>query len=70
MITEEQVAKFQFLYKSRFGKELSQQEALEQGARLLKLVELIYKPITQADYDRMHRHQLESELREARYEVN
>ncbi len=50
MLSDEQITKFQTLYKSRFGKEISQEEAYEQGAKLIRLVELIYKPITETEY--------------------
>ncbi len=50
MLSDEQITKFQALYKNRFGKEISRKEAYEQGAKLIRLVELIYKPITEKDY--------------------
>lgn len=50
MLSDEQITKFQALYKNRFGKEISREEAFEQGAKLIRLVELIYKPITEKDY--------------------
>ena len=50
MLSDEQITKFQALYKNRFGKEISREEAYEQGAKLIRLVELIYKPITENDY--------------------
>lgn len=50
MLSDEQITKFQALYKTRFGKEISRKEAYEQGAKLIRLVELIYKPITEKDY--------------------
>ena len=50
MLSDEQITKFQALYKNRFGKEISRAEAYEQGAKLIRLVELIYKPITEEDY--------------------
>jgi hypothetical protein len=46
MFSDEQITKYQKLYKKRFGKEISREEAHEQGAKLIRLVELIYKPIT------------------------
>ena len=50
MLSNEQVTKFQTLYKKRFGKEISREEAYEQGVKLIRLVELIYKPMTEAEY--------------------
>ena len=50
MLSDEQIKKFQALYKNRFGKEISREEAFEQGAKLVRLVELIYKPMTEKEY--------------------
>ncbi len=49
MLSDEQISKFQTLYKKRFGKEISREKAIEQGIKLIRLVELVYKPITKAD---------------------
>ena len=53
MLSDEQISKFQMLYKNRFGKEISREEAYEKGAKLLRLVELIYKPMTEAEYQKL-----------------
>lgn len=50
MLSDEQIIKFQALYKNHFGKEISREEAFEQGAKLIRLVELIYKPMTEKEY--------------------
>jgi len=50
MLTDEQITKYQSLYKNRFGKEISREEAYEQGVKLIRLVELIYKPMTKIEY--------------------
>lgn len=50
MLSYEQVTKFQTLYQNRFDKEISREEAYERGARLIRLVELIYKPMTKEEY--------------------
>jgi len=52
MLSEEQILKFQSLYRERFGKEISREGAYEKGAKLLRLVELIYKPITKDEYEK------------------
>ncbi len=43
MISKEQLDKFKSIYKKEFNKEISDQEALEQANKLLKLVEIVYK---------------------------
>ena len=50
MLSDEQITKFQALYKNRFGKGISREDAFEQGAKLIRLVELIYKPMTEKEY--------------------
>ena len=51
MLTDAQIAKFQMLYKEQFGKDISREEALEKGIKLMRLVELVYRPITQEEHD-------------------
>ena len=53
MLSDEQIKKFQIIYKKHFGKEISREEAYEQGAKLIRLVELIYKPMTEAEYQKL-----------------
>ena len=50
MLSDEQIIKYQTLHKNRFGKEISREEAYENGAKLIRLVELIYKPMTEKEY--------------------
>ena len=60
MLSIEQIIKFQTLYKSRFGKEISREEAYEQGAKLIRLIELIYKPMTEAEYQQLQERRRET----------
>ena len=53
LLSDEQVAEYQTLYKNRFGKEISREVAYEQGAKLLRLVELIYQPMTEVEYQQL-----------------
>jgi hypothetical protein len=50
-LSDEDIASFQALYKSHFGKDIDKQEALEQDTKLVRLMELIYKPMTRAEFD-------------------
>ncbi len=52
-LDNEQITKFQTLYKSRFGKEISREEAYEKGIKLMRLVEITYKPMTEAEYQKL-----------------
>lgn len=60
MLSDEQITKFQTLYKNRFGKEISREEAFEKGAKLIRLVELIYKPMTEAEYRQLQERRRET----------
>ena len=55
MLSQEQIKQFQTLYKNRFGKEISREEAYEQGAKLIRLIELIYKPMTENEYKQLQK---------------
>jgi len=45
MLSDEQISKFQILYKNRFKKEISKAEAIKKASKLVHLIELICKPI-------------------------
>jgi hypothetical protein len=51
-LTNEQIEKFQQLYKQRFGEDISYEEAADRGLKLVRLVRLVYKPITKEQYKR------------------
>lgn len=61
MLSNKQITKYQMLYKDRFGKEISREEAYEQGVKLIRLIELIYKPMTQEEYDQLQKRKIETE---------
>ncbi len=50
MISNEQIKEFQALYKKHFGEEISTEEAYQSGFKLIRLVELIYKPMTEEEF--------------------
>ena len=52
-LTEEDITKFQRLYKKHFGEEISREQAHEEGIKLVRLMQLIYKPMTKADYEKL-----------------
>lgn len=49
VLSDEHIKEFQVLYKEHFGVEISKEEARENGAKLLRLISLIYRPIDQSD---------------------
>jgi hypothetical protein len=50
MTNNEQICQFQELYKKQFGKEISSEDALEQSTKLIRLMELVYKPMTKEEH--------------------
>lgn len=60
MLSDEQIKKFQTLYKNRLGKEISREEAYEQGVKLIRLVELIYKPMTESEHQKLQERRRET----------
>lgn len=45
MLSDEAIAEYQKIYKKQYGKDLTKEEAIAQGIRLLNLFKIIYKPI-------------------------
>ena len=45
MLPKEAILEYQAIYKKVFGKDISYAEALEKGMELIKLFQLIYRPI-------------------------
>jgi len=60
MISKESLGEFKKIYKEEFGEEISDQEALEQATKLLRLVEIVYKPMTQEEYDKVQKRREET----------
>ena len=60
MLTEDQIKTYQALYKNRFGREIGRVEAIEKGTKLLRLVELIYVPMTEEEYGRLQKRRKET----------
>ncbi|HOX30534.1 MAG TPA: hypothetical protein P5080_05085 [Candidatus Paceibacterota bacterium] len=53
VLSDNDIAKFQELYEKYLGKKIGKQEAYEKGIKLVNLMSLIYKPITQEELDRV-----------------
>lgn len=60
MLSDEQIKKFQTLYKNRFGKEISREEAYEQGVKLIRLIEIIYKPMSKEEFQKLQERRKET----------
>ena len=61
MISREYLKKYKQIYRKKFHKDISDQEALEQATKLLCLVKAIYKPITKEDYDKLQKRRNETQ---------
>lgn len=57
------VEEFKAIYKKRFGGELTDAEALEKSFRLVRLMELVYKPMTKEDLGMVKKRQVELGIR-------
>jgi hypothetical protein len=55
MLTDEQIEKYRELYKKHFGKEISKSDALEQGTKLINLIETVYKPMTKQEFEKLQK---------------
>ena len=57
-LDEQDIRKFQELYKQQFGICLSKDDALDKGHALARLMMLVYKPMTQSDVDKINQREL------------
>ena len=56
VLADEDIVKFQALYKSEFGMEISREDAYEKGVKLLRLMSIVYKPMTEKEYIQIQKH--------------
>lgn len=59
-IPQEHLNKFKKLYKKKFDIELSDSEALSKATDLIRLIEIIYKPMTEAEYEKLQKRRAET----------
>lgn len=55
-LSDEDIAKFQDLYRSKFGKEITKEDAYEQGIKLVRLMSIVYQPMTEKEFVRIQEH--------------
>lgn len=60
MIPKKVLEEFKAIYKKRFGEDLSDDIALEKATRLLGLVEAVYKPMTESEYEVLQKRRKET----------
>lgn len=56
VLSEGDIIKFQTIHREVFGTEISKEAAYEQGIKLVRLMSIIYKPMTQQEFDDVHNH--------------
>jgi hypothetical protein len=49
MLSDEQIKQFQILYKRHFNEDITREEALKKGIRLINLVRIVSRPINNAE---------------------
>lgn len=59
MVNEKQLAEFKALYKKHFNEELPEDIALEKAIQLVRLMEIIYKPMTEKQMEKVMRRRRE-----------
>jgi len=61
MISKEHLEKYKALYRKKFGKDISDQEALDGATKLFNLVKAIYKPMIKSDYNALQKRRKETQ---------
>lgn len=71
MLSEERIKSFQAVYKNVLGKDITREEAFEKGSDLLKCVRLIYKPMTEKEWNQLQKRRLETgDITQKEFEKN
>jgi hypothetical protein len=60
VLSDEDILKFQALYKSELGIEIGREDAYEKGIKLLQLMSVIYKPMTEKEYELIQKHRIDT----------
>ena len=60
MLSDAQIQKFRTLYENKFGKKISRKEAYEKGIKLIRLMKLIYKPMTENELEQLEKRRKET----------
>jgi hypothetical protein len=56
VLSDEDITKFQALYKIELGIEISRENAYEKGVKLLRLMSIVYQPMTEKEYQVIQKH--------------
>ncbi len=61
-LTKAQLKKYRELYKERFGFDISKEEACEKAENLVRMVELVYKPMTKQELKQLQNRRKELKI--------
>ena len=50
-VSPKALEEYKAIYRKNFGKDISDADALEQATKLLRLMEIVYKPMTKEEYN-------------------
>ena len=56
VLLDEDILKFQALYKSEFGMEISREDAYEKGIKHVRLMSIVYQPMTEKEHEFIEKH--------------
>ena len=56
VLSDKDITKFQILYRDELGIEISREDAYEKGIKLLRLMSIVYKPMTEKEYQIIQEH--------------
>ncbi len=62
VLSDEDISSFQAIYRKRFGREISKEDAYEKGIKLLRLMSLVYQPMTEAEYQNLQVRRQETKI--------
>jgi hypothetical protein len=66
MLSEERIKSFQAVYKKVLGKDITREEAFEKGSDLIRMMQIIYKPMTEKQWDNLQKRIKELDEMEAK----
>lgn len=69
-LSADDVAEFQRLHKEVFGTEISRENALDQGIKLVQLLSATYQPMTQQEDDEIQAHRKKTRITIAKHITN
>ena len=60
VLTDADIEKFQALYRSELGMEISAEEAYEKGIKLVRLMSAVYRPMAKEQFEKIQKHRIDT----------